>query len=289
MSEQPLPDIDRHVARAVFPSLLRATRERSGVTGTALAHSLRVAQHTYAQYEGGSRLPDHAKLRVLLETMGLDERLDVLAHVLHMARRGTAHRDQAVRPRSGTDARERFEVLARLARRATLYEPGVVPSMARTPGYEAALREHRGDDPWWEPRPEPRDDTPVELFVDEQAVRVGVGGARVMAGQVEALLNPPGAVTVVRLVMPTPLVNHPTRGLPVSLLDVAPSWWCGYTHTPLGGQCHEGPQEVARCAERLVGLRAASVGGKLTKELLEGLLSDYRSQGYSTRRDQASG
>jgi len=170
-----------------------------------------------------------------------------------------------------------------LAERLRWFEPLVVPGLLQTEEYARALLtgrigNHVADvDARVTARIDrqaviTREDDPAELLavIDDGVLRRAVGGAKVMTGQIEYLIQASGRPNVVIQVIPAATAVHDgVNGGGFAIADFEDGPGMGYVETPLRGQPVTGHKEVAALAMAFDRLRAEALPRSASLVLLE--------------------
>lgn len=170
-----------------------------------------------------------------------------------------------------------------LASRLRWFEPLVVPGLLQTEAYARALLSGRigSQSADAEERVRARlqrqvvltrEDDPVEFLavIDEGVVRRPVGGAKVMAEQVEHLIEAGGWPNVVIQVIPAATAVHDgVNGGGFAIADFEDGPGLGYQETALRGMPVTDPKDIAGLAIAFDRLRAEALPRVASLEILE--------------------
>jgi hypothetical protein len=123
-------------------------------------------------------------------------------------------------------------------------------------------------------------DTPPFLWsiLNEACLRTVVGGAKVMAGQLEYLLEAATSPHIQLQVMPFSAGAPGAHAKPFTLLQFRDSSTVLYTETRVGGRMHDLPQTVADALDDYDLLRAHALSPDQSRTLMANLLKEYRDE-----------
>jgi transcriptional regulator with XRE-family HTH domain len=259
---------------------LRRARLAAGFSSQdALAAKLGFDRTVVTKAETGERAPTADVLAAWCTACHLDG--DMFGRLAVLARRGNgplpawfqdwvAHGEQA-------------------ASRLRWFEPLVIPGLLQTEAYARSLLTGRignhSEDAEARVRARmdrqavlTREDEPVEFLavIDEGVLRRGVGGAKVMAEQVEHLIETTGWPNVVIQVIPAATAVHDgVNGAGFAIADFEDGPGMGYQETALRGVPVTDPKEVVGLAVVFDRLRAEALPRAASLALLEEALTTW--------------
>jgi transcriptional regulator with XRE-family HTH domain len=239
----------------------------------ALAARLGFDRTVITKAESGHRPPSIDVLTAWCQACGLD--VELFVRMARLARRGNGPLPAWFQNWVAQGEE--------LASRLRWFEPLVVPGLLQTEAYARALLTGRIGSP-----PEAveervrarmdrqvvltREDEPAEFLVviDEGVLRRGVGGAKVMAEQVEHLIEASGWPNVVIQVIPAATAVHDgVNGAGFAIADFEDGPGLGYQETTLRGVPVTDPKDVIGLAVAFDRLRAEALPRVASLALLE--------------------
>lgn len=268
---------ERTTPRTLLGRRLRRLREAEGLSLRELARRLGFPFGYISRVERGEQLPSDA----LAETLDSHYSREDLsfAELLEMAR------DSAV-PHYG----KVFLASERKARRIQVFDSSIIPGLLQTPEYARALIRDT-----LQGCPDSEVTAQVELrlsrrkvfeaeekpyfwgIVDEAALRRAVGGASVMAGQLDHLLETVTSPRINFQVLPFDQGEHPMLGGSLWLLTLRSGATLGYVESFASGDAVESPERVVQLTQRFDTARAKALPEAESIELIRRYLEEYKN------------
>ncbi|WP_275414727.1 helix-turn-helix domain-containing protein [Plantactinospora mayteni] len=246
--------------------MLKFARSRSGMTQDQLAERLNVSTSLIAKFETNRLIPKHDTAR------NLDAVFDSGDMFQESAAEARAFSGELVFMRPWLEYEQRATMIR-------TFQPTVVPGLLQTEAYARALLRDAGTRvPDLDgvlasriARAEVlrRDDQPCRLFavVDETVLRRPVGGPKVMAEQLHAIVQACALPNVSVTVVPASAGAHPGLNGPLALATVD-GRNVGFLDDPLGGQVVEDPDRVAALEEVWEAIREYALPARPSLELI---------------------
>ncbi|MEU1176868.1 helix-turn-helix transcriptional regulator [Streptomyces sp. NPDC005820] len=257
-----------------FGAVAQALREHAGYSRAEFADLVRFSKHTVESVELGRRMPDLAFVERAEEVLGNTGAL----------RRGSRY---VTRGRGDVGLAAWFRRWARLEREAVslcTYECRLVPGLLQSEGYARALFENRLPlltDEQLEAQVEARRErqrmlyerptVPFHFIVEEGVFRRRLGGADVLRGQLDHVLERTGCRNVTLQLMPMEAEFHACLDGPVRLLETPKGQGLAYCEGQENGRLISDPKEVRVLHQRYDTLRSQALNPKDSRGLLERL------------------
>ncbi|ATE57689.1 hypothetical protein CNX65_33900 [Actinosynnema pretiosum] len=260
--------------------LLRCELERlcgeSGRTHAQVGERLGMTRSGFTQFLRGRTLPSRPVLEVLVSYFARPEHLPLLLELLSAAKARPERVVELVTPH------EPGPVLVSVATSIEAYDPMLVNELLRSEPYARAVIEHRGGG---EPEvaealtgqaPLTRATAPVRLWavLEERVLRRPVGGAGVVRGQVEHLLELAELDNVTLQVLREEVGLHPSLQGPIFLLRFDDHWRVAYEETRRCGYYYDAVDAVEDYGQAMNHLRHLSLDPAATKDFLVGLRAE---------------
>ncbi|MFE2236819.1 Scr1 family TA system antitoxin-like transcriptional regulator [Streptomyces sp. NPDC059442] len=261
---------------ALYGTKLRKLRGRAGLTQRQLGDRVPIAHSRIAQFELGNEVPPedvNGRLDLILGAEG--DLVDLWGHL-----RRTPYPDWA----------RRYMALEPKAVKMLKYMAQAVPGLWQTENYaRALLRTSRPRDSDREidklvsARLErqviaQRESPPLFwCIVDEAVLRRPVGGAEVMADQLDRLLALARTPHVVLQVLPFGAGEHPVMGGSLTLLSFERGPDVAYTESSRSGELVEAQEEVAAYALAYDLLQAKALAPDESLTLVRSVVEEYRA------------
>lgn len=273
---------------------LRRLRKEAGLTREEVTVRTALNPATLWRLETAKTRPQARTLNTLLELYGAPEeqRAELAALLKESAQRGWVHAVAA-------ELRENYVSYIEFegsATRVSNYESSLIPGLLQTeeyargvitgirPGITEAEVGHRV-----EARMRRQElltaEPPLELraVVDEAALRRRVGGATLMSGQAERLLEASSLRNVTIQVVPFGAGAHPGMIGPFAVMDFPEDVGAGIVYLDgQAGDCFlEEEDEVRRFSLIFDRLRAAALGPEASAALISEVVRDFQEEGKS--------
>ncbi|MFI8291935.1 Scr1 family TA system antitoxin-like transcriptional regulator [Streptomyces sp. NPDC085614] len=261
---------------ALYGTKLRKLRGRAGLTQRQLGDRVPIAHSRIAQFELGNEVPPedvNGRLDLILGAEG--DLVDLWGHL-----RRTPYPDWA----------RRYMALEPKAVKMLKYMAQAVPGLWQTESYARALlrtSRPRDSDREIEKLVSARLERQViaqrespPLFwciVDEAVLRRPVGGAEVMADQLDRLIALARTPHVVLQVLPFGAGEHPVMGGSLTLLSFERGSDVAYTESSHSGELVEAQEEVAAYALAYDLLQAKALAPDESLNLVRSVVEEYRA------------
>ncbi|AZQ34623.1 XRE family transcriptional regulator [Streptomyces cyaneochromogenes] len=266
----------RLAAWEFFGSELKRRRENAGMTQVELGSRVFVSGGYIGQFEQAIRKPQldvAQRIDEALQTDGIFERMW----------------KRLIREQPYTEYFAHVAELERLATKICEYAPMVIPGLLQTPEYARAVflaGNPLAADEYIEELLRGRMDR-TQLLKDatrpvywailhEAALRVPVGEAGVMAGQLDKVAAMMRERTVLVQVLPFAAGAHPEMGKMMKLMEFEDAPPTIYTEGVLSGSLLDDPAVVKRIQASYDLLRATALSREASLALIESAAEDYR-------------
>jgi len=266
----------RQAAWEFFGAELRRHREDAGITQADLGARVFVSGAYIGQFEQAIRKPQldiAMRIDEILQTDGIFERLW----------------RKLIKDQRYTDYFAHAAELERLATEIHEYAPMVIPGLLQTREYARAVflaGDPLAADEYIEDLVQGRMDR-TRLLQDavrpaywvvlhEAAMRIPVGGATVMAGQLKHIAGMARQRTVLLQVLPFVAGAHREMGKMMKLMEFEDAPPTVYTEAVLSGNLLDEPTVVKRVRASYDHIRAVALSPEASLALIESAAEDYR-------------
>ncbi|GAA2449014.1 helix-turn-helix transcriptional regulator [Streptomyces macrosporus] len=253
-----------------FGAVVQALREHAGLSRADLGERVRYSKHTVESVELGRRMPDESFVELAEEALGNTGALRKAAKYLTRGEPGLAAWFR------------RWAHLERLAVSLCTYECRLVPGLLQSEGYaravfgnsiplltdeqmEAQVTARLDRQKMLYERP----DVPFGFIVEESVFRRKLGGAEVMRGLYDHVLDLTARRNVMLQVVPMDIEFHACLDGPVQLLETPDGRRLGYSEGQQNGRLIADPKEVRLLHQRYDTLRSQALNPKDSRGLLE--------------------
>lgn len=255
-----------------FGAVVQALREHAGITRAEFAERVRFSKHTVASVELGRRMPDESFVERAEEALGNTGALRKAARYLSRGEPGLAVWFR------------RWARLERVAVSLCTYECRLVPGLLQSEGYARAVfdnsiplltdeqlnaqtlaRLERQRALYDRPH------VPFSFIVEESVFRRRLGGAQVMRGLFDHVLEHSAPRNVTLQVVPLDAECHACLDGPVQLLETGEGRRLAYSEGQQNGRLIIDPKEVSLLHQRYDTLRSQALPPNDSRGLLERL------------------
>ncbi|MEE1831996.1 helix-turn-helix domain-containing protein [Streptomyces sp. SP17KL33] len=263
---------DRSDSLRTFGAVLQALREHAGLSRAEFAEVVRYSRHTVESVELGRRMPDESFVERAEEALGNTGALRRSAKFLTRGEAGLAAWFR------------RWARLEKIAVSLCTYECRLVPGLLQSEGYARALFENRIPlltDEQLEAQVaarlerqkmlHERPTVPFSFIVEESVFRRRLGGADVLRGQLEHLLEQLARRNVTLQVVPLDVEFHSCMDGPVRLLETPERRRLAYSEGQENGRLIADSKEVSLLQQRYDTLRSQALNPNDSQGLLERL------------------
>ncbi|MEV7787757.1 helix-turn-helix transcriptional regulator [Streptomyces sp. NPDC088106] len=255
-----------------FGAVVQALREHAGLSRVQFGELVRFSKHTVVSVELGRRMPDASFVERAEEALG---NTGALRHSARFLTRGDAGLAAWFR---------RWARLERVAVSLCTYECRLVPGLLQSEGYaravfdnsvpplsdeqlEAQVTARLARQPMLAERP----NVTFHFIVEEHVFRRPLGGAEVMRGLLDHVLELTTPRNVTLQVMPIDAESHGCLDGPVQLLETPERRRLAYSEGQQNGRLISGPKEVSLLYQCYDTLRSQALNPKDSRGLLERL------------------
>ncbi|MGV9289341.1 helix-turn-helix domain-containing protein [Streptomyces sp. NPDC003719] len=256
-----------------FGAVVQALREHAGLSRVQFGELVRFSKHTVESVELGRRMPDASFVERAEEALG---NTGALRHSARFLTRGEA---------AGLAAWfRRWARLEKVAVSLCTYECRLVPGLLQSEGYartvfdnsvpplsdeqlEAQVTARLARQPMLAERP----NVTFHFIVEEHVFRRPLGGAEVMRGLLDHVLELTAPRNVTLQVMPMDAESHGCLDGPVQLLETPERRRLAYSEGQQNGRLISGPKEVSLLYQCYDTLRSQALNPKDSRGLLERL------------------
>ena len=255
-----------------FGAVVQALREHAGFSRVEFGEAVRFSKHTVESVELGRRMPDESFVERAEEATGNTGALRKSARHLTRGEAGLAVWFR------------RWAKLERIAVSLCTYECRLVPGLLQSEGYARALFENRIPlltDEQLEAQVAARLErqkmlyerptVPFHFIVEESVFRRRLGGAEVLRGQLDHVLERTAFRNVTLQIMPMDAEFHSCMDGPVRLLETPQGRRLAYSEGQENGRLISDPKEVSFLYQRYDTLRSQALNRKDSRGLLERL------------------
>jgi transcriptional regulator with XRE-family HTH domain len=255
-----------------FGAVVQALREHAGFSRAEFATLVRFSKHTVESVELGRRMPDESFVGRAEEVLGNTGALRKAARHLTRGEAGLAAWFR------------RWARLEKVAVSLCTYECRLVPGLLQSEGYARALFENRIPlltDEQLEAQVtarlerqrmlRDRPTVPFNFIVEESVFRRRLGGAEVLRGQIDHVLDYTAPRNVTLQVVPADAEFHACMDGPVRLLETPEGRRLAYSEGQENGRLIADPKEVSFLHQRYDTLRSQALNPKDSRGLLERL------------------
>jgi transcriptional regulator with XRE-family HTH domain len=255
-----------------FGAVVQALRENAGLSRAEFGTLVRFSKHTVESVELGRRMPDDSFVERAEEVLGNTGALRRSARFLTRGEAGLAAWFR------------RWARLERVAVSLCTYECRLVPGLLQSEGYARARFENRipllTDDQLEaqvaarmerQRTLRERPTIPFGFIVEEAVFRRRLGGAEVLRGQLDHVLEHTAPRNVTLQIVPVEAEYHSCLDGPVRLLETPEGRRLAYSEGQESGRLITGPKEVRLLHQRYDTLRSQALNPKDSKGLLERL------------------
>ncbi len=281
------------VARRVLRYELDRLCERAGKTHTQAGERLGMSRAGFAHLISGRNLPSQPALEILTDFFGRPDRLPLMLELLAVARLRPDQLstfDQDIEPSSSMDDFELAVGLEAVAGGIEVFDPMIVNGLLQTEAYARELIAYHGSITLGVDIEKSvalrlrrqsvitRNTNPAELWwvVEEQALRRPVGGAAVMAGQLDHLLEMIGQPNVNLQVIPRAVGVHPSLKGAFFLLRFEDAWRVAYEETRRFAYYYDRPDTVEDYEKVMNHLRHLALSPKRSQALIAGVRKEIQ-------------
>ncbi|GGW46067.1 helix-turn-helix transcriptional regulator [Streptomyces caelestis] len=255
-----------------FGAVVQALREHAGFSRAEFAALVRFSKHTVESVELGRRMPDESFVERAEEVLGNTGALRKAARFLTRGEAGLAAWFR------------RWARLEKVAVSLCTYECRLVPGLLQSEGYARALFENRIPllaDEQLEAQVaarlerqkmlRDRPTVPFNFIVEESVFRRRLGGAEVLRGQIDHVLDYTAPRNVTLQVVRADAEFHACMDGPVRLLETPEGRRLAYSEGQENGRLIADPKEVSFLHQRYDTLRSQALNPKDSRGLLERL------------------
>lgn len=249
------------VARRVLRYELDRMCDQAGKTHAQAGERLGMSRVAFTHFVGGKNLPSRPALEVLMDFFGRKDRTAAMLDLLAVAKlkpdqQGSVQQEAA--PTSSMNDFELFLGLEGVATNIEVFDPMIVNGLLQTEAYARELiAYHASITPGVDVEESvalrlrrqsaiTREAQAAELWcvVEEQALRRPVGGPKVMAGQLDHLLDVTKRPNVNFQVIPREVGVHPSLKGAFFLLRFDDDWRLAYEETRRAAYYYDHPEAV---------------------------------------------
>lgn len=273
------------VARRVLRYELDRLCEQAGKTHAQAGERLGVSRVGFAHLVSGKNLPSRPALEVLMDFFGRPDRVPMMLELLAVARlkpdqQGTVQQD--IESSSSMNDFELFIGLEGVATGIEVFESLLITGLLQTEAYARELITYHAsialgvnieDSVALRLRRQSaitREASPAELWcvVEEQALRRPVGGATVMAEQLDHLLGMTQRPNINFQVIPREVGVHPALKGAFFLLRFEDDWRVAYEETRRVAYYYDAPDAVEDYTKVMNHLRHLALSPKRSRALI---------------------
>ncbi|WP_317446372.1 helix-turn-helix transcriptional regulator [Streptomyces collinus] len=252
-----------------FGAVVQALREHAGLSRVEFGEMVRFSKHTVESVELGRRMPDASFVERAEEALG---NTGALRHSARFLARGEAGLAAWFR---------QWARLERVAVSLCTYECRLVPGLLQSEGYVRALCDNEIpplSDEVLETTVRARMErqqllrekcnTTFDFVIEETVFMRRLGGAQVLAEQLDSVLELSSLRNVTVQIMPADSEQHSCLSGPVRLLETPDGRWRAYSEGQENGRLITDPKEVSRIHMRYARLRSQALSPKDSTSLL---------------------
>jgi transcriptional regulator with XRE-family HTH domain len=281
------------VARRVLRYELDRLCEQAGKTHAQVGERLGMTRVGFTHMISGKNLPSRPALEILLDFFGRPDRIPMMLELLSVAKLKPNQQGEMHQNVESSSTMNDFELAIGLEGVATtieVFDPVIVNGLLQTEAYarelityhasitldvdveaSVALRMRRQT-------AITREESPAELWwvVEEHALRRPVGGAAMMAGQLDHLLELMRQPNVNIQVIPHEVGVHPSLKGAFFMLRFGDDWRVAYEETRRSAYYYDAPEAVEDYEKVMNHLRHLALNPKRSRALITELRKELQ-------------